>query len=219
MNDKKQENNPLEEIITAEDMVELKRDMQSAKTIEWLHKNQQQLIAGAIVFVLVLVGFSLWKEQQLAQKNSAALLYMKATNTADAVQRNALLESVVKDYGNTGYATLARLQQAASDDSAVKTAALEMLLASQGAPELVWQARLDLAELYITENKPDEARKLLQAPSGKSYEQARYYLLSRTAANDAEKAEFIQKSLDAESNDNNLVAKLESELALLRAAK
>ena len=177
MNDKKQENNPVEEAITAEDMVELKRDMQSAKTIEWLQKNQQQLIAGAIIFVLVLVGFSLWKEQQLAQKSSAALLYMKAINTVDTMQRSALLESVVKDYNSTGYATLAKLQQATNDDSSVKIAALETLIAGHGAPELVWQARLDLAEVYIAENKSDEAKKLLQVPSGKAYEQFRYYLL------------------------------------------
>ncbi len=219
MNDKKQENNPIEEIISAEDLVELKRDMQSAKVTEWLHKNQQQLIAGAVVLVLLLVGFSLWKEQQLAQKNSAALIYMKAVNTTDAAQRKALLDSVIKDYADTGYAILARLKQAGSDDVVEKIAGLEALVNSKGAPEVVWQARLDLAEVHMATGNIEEARKLLAVSSGKYYEQARYYLLSRITTDAAEKAELIQKSLDSESSDNDLVAQLEAELAVLRAAK
>jgi len=75
VNKKTQDNTPIEGMIDATDIVELKRDMQSAKVIAWLEYNQQQLIAGAVVLVLILVGVSLWKEQKLSQKNSAALVY------------------------------------------------------------------------------------------------------------------------------------------------
>ncbi|MDX8388482.1 MAG: tetratricopeptide repeat protein [Ghiorsea sp.] len=219
MNDKKQENNPVEETISAAEMVELKRDMQSAKVTDWLQNNQQQIIAGAIVFVLVLVGVSLWKEQQITYKSSAALLYMKALNVTDVTQRDALLDTVMKDYADTGYATLAKLQKVKLGGADVKEASLKGLANGQGAPELVWQARLDLAELLIGAARVDEAKKILEERLGKQYEQARYALLSSIEVNKEEKAALIQKSLDASSNDNNLTAKLEAELALLRAEK
>ena len=105
---KKEENAPVEGIIDGTDFVELKRDMQSAKVIAWLEYNQQQLIAGAIVLLLALVGVSVWKEQQLTEKNSAALLYMKAINTADETQRASLLHTVTSEYAGTGYAEIGR---------------------------------------------------------------------------------------------------------------
>ena len=219
MNDKKLENNPVEGIISAADMVELKRDMQNAKVVDWLQRNQQQLIAGAVVFVIALAGVTLWKEQKLAEKNAAALMYMKAVATKDSTEQNALLSSVIQDFSGTGYATLAKLKQGASSDQAVKVAALEALIANKGAPEFIWQARLDLAELYIAQDETEKAKALLDVRTGKAYEQLRYYLLSRIAADKQEKADYIQKSLNAESLDNDLVAALEAELALLNAQK
>lgn len=219
MNDKKKENGPVEELISATDMVELKRDMQSAKIADWLQNNQQQLIAGAVIIVVVLIGLSLWKEQQLTQSNSAALLYMKATNITDKQERTALLDSVIKDYADTGYATLARLQKAKNIEAADKTLQLEALVEGHAAPELSWQARLDLAELFIQEGKIEEAKAVLAERLGKHYEQARYALLARVASDKDEKMSLIQKSLDAELHDNDLVAELEAELAQLRAEK
>ena len=219
MKDKKQEETPLEPVISATDLVELKRDMQSAQVVDWLHKNQQQIIAAAVVFLLVLVGLSLWKEQQITQKSSAALLYMKATNTQDASQGSALLDSVMKDYADTGYATLAQLQKAKHADAASKRSSLEALINGHGAPELAWQARLDLGELLIAEGKAEEAKAVLDVRTGKQYEQMRFYLLSRLAVDTAEKETLIQKSLDAESNDNDLSVMLKAELATLRATK
>ena len=219
MSEKKQEDTPVEEHISANDMIELKRDMQSAQVTDWLQKNQQQLIAGAVVFVLALVGFSLWQEQQRTIKGSAALLYMKASNTTDAAERGFLLDSVIKDYAETGYATLAKLKKTTAQDAAVKQANLEALINAKGAPELAWQARLDLAELHIANGQSEEAAKILESRLGKQYEQARFYLLSRITTDANAKTELIQKSLDAESHDNDLVAELEAELALLRAEK
>lgn len=219
MNEKKQENIPVEGIVDAQDFVELKRDMQSAKTIAWLQQYQQHLIAGLVVLALVLVGYSLWQEQKQTQKESAALMYMKALNISDKEQRSALLDSVIKDYADTGYATLALLQKAKSDDLQARRAALEALMASHGAPELHWQARLDLAELFVAEGNTEEARTLLEAHVGKYFEQPRYALLAHISTDKGEKIEFIQKALDAESNDNDLTAELETQLALLQASE
>ena len=216
---KKEENAPVEGIIDGTDFVELKRDMQSAKIMAWLEYNQQQLIAGAIVLLLALVGVSVWKEQQLTEKNSAALLYMKAINTADETQRASLLDTVTSEYADTGYAVLAKLQKIKISDAPEKQVLLRSLTQSKVAPEFIWQARLDLAELLIVEGKDAEAEEVLAERLGKEYEQARYALLASLTEDKAEKATLIQKALDAVSNDSDLVTSLEAELASLRLEK
>ncbi len=216
---KKEEKTPVEGIIDGTDFVELKRDMQSAKIIAWLEYNQQQLIAGAIVLLLALVGVSVWKEQQLTEKNSAALVYMKAINTTDETQRASLLDTVTSEYAGTGYAILAKLQKIKISDAPEKQVLLRSLIESKVAPEFAWQARLDLAELLIVEGKGAEAEEVLAERLGKEYEQARYALLASLTEDEAEKATLIQKALDAVSNDSDLVANLEAELASLRLEK
>ncbi len=217
MSNKKQKKNPIEGVVDGTDFVELKRDMQSAKVIAWLQYNQQQLIAGAIVLVLVLIGSSLWQAQQASQKEAAALMYIKATNTSDMATKKALFDEVIETYPESGYATLARLQKSASSNTDERILALQALMEGEGVPEFVWQARLDLAEVYLEENNNDQARAVLEARVGKQYEQARYALLARLAKGD-EKVTLIQKALAAESHDNDLNAALEAELAQLQAS-
>ncbi|MDX8381911.1 MAG: tetratricopeptide repeat protein [Ghiorsea sp.] len=219
MNKKKVENSPVEGIVDGTEFVELKRDMQSAKVIAWLEYNQQQLIAGAVVIVLMLVGISLWKERELAHKEAAALMYIKAINNTNAEEKAALLDSVIKTYPDTGYATLAGLQQNSSANVDKRKEALKMLIATQGAPEFSWQARLDLASLYMAEGESDKVSELLESHMGKHFEQARYALLAEASLTPDEKIVFLQKAVDAETHDKDLTANLEAQLALLKAAK
>jgi len=219
VNKKKVENSPVEGIVDGTEFVELKRDMQSAKVIAWLEYNQQQLIAGAVVIVLLLVGVSLWKERELAHKEAAALMYIKAINNTNAEEKEALLDSVIKTYPDTGYATLAGLQQNSSASVDKRKEALEMLVATQGAPEFSWQARLDLASLYMAEGESDKVSELLESHMGKHFEQARYALLAEASSTPDEKIAFLQKAVDAETHDKDLTANLEAQLALLKAAK
>lgn len=219
MNMKTKDLNPTEIEISVDDMVELKRDMQSAHVAAWLQKNQQQLIAGVLVFVVVLIGLALWKEQRVAQREAAALAYLQATNSQDEAERNALLAAVVSEYPDSGYAVLADMQQGKAADIQTRTTHLLALTEHQGGPEIQWQARLDLAELYIAQGNADQAKALLDKRMGKHYEQARFFLLSQVATDSAEKMTLIQKSLDAETHDNDLVARLEADLATLKAAQ
>ena len=218
MSNKKQEEAPVEGVIDGTDFVELKRDMQSAKVIAWLQYNQQQLIAGAVVLVLALVGSSLWQAQQASQKEAAALVYIKATNTTNTEERNALLDSVISEYPDSGYATLATLQRSASPSVDEQEAALQALIDAKSAPEFVWQARLDLAELFMAKNDYEQAKEVLSPRVGTQYEQARFALLARLTDDADEKMTLIQKALDAASNDNDLKATLEAELAQLKAS-
>ncbi len=216
VNKKKEKNSPAEGIVDASDFVELKRDMQSAKIVAWLEYNQQQLIAAAIVLVVGLVGVSWWKEQQKAEKNAAALLYMQAVNAQDKSEKKALLDKVDSAYADTGYALLAKLQKLPLSDEATKQALLRQIMQAEVAPEFIWQARLDLAELLLQEGKQDEAAELLEQRLGKQYEQARYALLASMAQDKDQKIAWIQKALDAPSHDNDLAASLQAELASLQ---
>ncbi len=219
MSNKKQENAPVEGIVDGTDFVELKRDMQSAKLIAWLQYNQQQLIAGAVVLVIALVGNGLWQEQKRSQKEAAALMYIKAMNATNEAEQTTMFDSVIKTYPDSGYAILAKLKKSASSSVEARKAALESLIETKGAPEFVWQARLDLAVVYIEEGDMTKAKELLAFRFGKDYEQARYAFLAKLASDESEKETFIQKALDAESHDKNLKSALEAELAQLKASK
>jgi len=199
-----------DDAVLGEDVEELKRDMRSAKIVDWMQKNKQQLIAATVVFIIIMVGTALWMEKQKAIKASAAMIYFQALSTKDDGQRKVLLENVIQDYADTGYSILAHIRLAPLGDTEKHLRAV--MNASSATPEFQWQARLDLAEYLIQHQKSDDAKGLLNDTVGKQYEQLRFYLLSKTVSGD-EKTEYLQKALDAISNDDVLKTNIEAELA------
>ncbi len=198
----------------AAEMEELKRDMRSAQVVDWMQNNQQQLIAGVVAVLLVLAGASLWLERNKSQKDSAATLYHQALASSDLEEKRAMLEMVIRDYGSTGYGSLANLYMAKLSDQ--PEAYLNALIhSSASTPELAWQARLDLAEWYISKDNIEDAKAELAEPVGKQYEQLRHYLMAEASTDVAEKRKHLQMSLDSESNDQLLKTKVESILAEL----
>lgn len=198
----------------AAELEELKRDMRSAQVVDWVQNNQQQLIAGAVALLLVLAGISLWMERAKSQKDSAATLYHQALASSEAGKKQAMLEMVTMDYDGTGYAALAHLYLAKLADN--PEAHLNALIYGRGVTnEIAWQARLDLAEWYLSQEKSAEASKLLAEQVGKQYEQLRHYLMAEAATDAAEKKKHLQQSLDAISNDELLKARVESMLSQL----
>jgi len=192
------------------DMEELKRDMRSAKITNWFEKNQQQLIAGAVIVLVAMAGFGLWSEKQKSYKESAAMMYFQALSVADDSQRQALLEAVVNDYDDTGYAILAHVRLAPLTDTEQHLRAV--IDSDDATPEFRWQARLDLAEFFIAQDKIDESKVVLQDSVGKQFQQLRYALLAKISTGDAQK-DYLQKALNASSNDSVLKADIETQLA------
>ncbi|MDX8397296.1 MAG: tetratricopeptide repeat protein [Mariprofundaceae bacterium] len=193
---------------------ELKRDMRSAKLTDWLQQHQQQLLVGAVVLLVLLMAGGLWSEKQKTYKASAAMMYYQALASADDKQRQALFESVVKDFSDTGYAILSHVRLAVLSD---REKHLRIVMDhSEATTELKWQARLDLAEYLIEQDNKAEAKTLLQARTGSQFEQLRHYLLSQVASAE-EKQTHLQKALDAISNDNVLKTTIETQLAKLSA--
>ncbi|MBL4759593.1 MAG: tetratricopeptide repeat protein [Mariprofundaceae bacterium] len=189
---------------------ELKRDMRSAKVTDWFEKNQQQLIAGAVIVLVLMAGTGLWSEKQKTYKESAAMIYFQALSVVDNSQRQALLEAVVKDYTDTGYAVLAHVRLAPLADTEQHLRAV--IENDDATPEFRWQARLDLAEFFIAQDKIDESKVLLQKLVGEQFQQLRYALLAETSTGNTQK-EYLQKALNASSNDAVLKADIETKLA------
>lgn len=198
----------------AAEMEELKRDMRSAQIVDWAQNNQQQLIAAAVAVVLILAGGTLWLERNKSQKDSAATLYHQALSTSDTEQKKVMLEMVINDFGDTGYGSLAHLYMAKL--SSQPEAHLNALIhGSASTPELAWQARLDLAEWYLGNGKADEVKVVLAESVGKQYEQLRHYLLAEASTGNTEKQKHLRMSLDSDSNDAFLKARVEQMLSEL----
>jgi len=198
----------------AVDMEELKRDMRSAKMADWLQKNQQQLIAGAVIVLMALVAGGLWSEHKQSQKESAAAMYYQALSEVDADKRQALLEAVVQGYQGTGYAVLSHVRLATMSEPEKHLKAV--MNDSHATEELRWQAALDLAEYWINNEKSEDAKALLNKPVGKQFEQLRFYLLAEISSGE-EKQGYLQKALDAISNDDVLKTDIEAQLAKVGA--
>jgi predicted negative regulator of RcsB-dependent stress response len=214
------EKKPVDDPMNTEDhsalkaeMNELKREMRSAKWGAWAQDNKQSLLAGLVLLVLAMLGGGLWIENDRSNRASAAILYQQALSEQDLTTKTTLLENVSSDFSGSSYGALA-LMQLARVDTANTAAHLQALINhSKAMEEWVWQARLDLAELNIEQGNAQAARKHLEQPVGKQYEQLRHYLMAEISVDAAEKEEHLKKALDAPSLDEGLKRKIESQLA------
>jgi predicted negative regulator of RcsB-dependent stress response len=195
------------------EMDELKRDMRSAKWAAWGQDNKQSLLAGLTLLVVALLASGLWIENERSHRESAAILYQQALSQQDMATKKTLLENVRSDFSDSSYGALA-LMQLARVDTGNTAAHLKALIShSKAMEEWVWQARLDLAELNIEQGNAQAARKYLEEPVGKQYEQLRHYLMAEISTDAAEKEEHLKKALDAPSLDEVLKRKIKSQLA------
>ncbi|MDQ6994396.1 MAG: tetratricopeptide repeat protein [Mariprofundaceae bacterium] len=195
-----------------EEMAELKKDMKSAKIVDWIQNNQQMLMLAVVLVLIAMFAGGLWSEQQKTKKEAAAMMYYQAISLRDDDKKKTLLNQVKHDYADTAYATLATLRLANLSDTEKNLR--ELMENKEISPEFRWQASLDLAEYLIQQGKKDAAKLLLNKRVGSEYEQLRYALLASVSEGDAKK-DALQKSLDAASHDDVLKEKVTSELAQL----
>jgi predicted negative regulator of RcsB-dependent stress response len=213
---KKPEQEPID--VSHEELEELKREMRSAQLTAWAIANQQKIIAGVVVLLMVIVGVSLWKEHRASQRASAATLYQQALNVQQVDDKRSLLQAIIKDYDDTVYGDLARLLLVNVDEEH----AAEYLQALMDRPDvddsIKMQARLDLAQLRLDAGDKAAARELLATGGLADYEQLRHYLLAQAASDDAQRVEHLKKARDAISHDAELSQRIERQLSTLDAA-
>lgn len=195
-----------------EEMAELKKDMKSAKTVDWIQNNQQMLMVAVVLVLIAMFAGGLWSEQQKTKKEAAAMLYYQGISLQDKDKQKVLLEQVKQDYADTAYASLASMRLASFVD--IERNLRELMANKEIKPELRWQASLDLAEYLIQQDKKDAAKLVLKNHVGLEYEQLRYALLASVSEAEAKK-DALKKSLDALSHDDVLKEKVIAELAQL----
>ena len=148
------------------EMEELKREMRSAQWAEWVQKNQKSMMIAVAFLLVALMAGGIWIENRKAQAESAANLYQQAVMAADATQKQAMMEAVIKDFGAGSYGALA-LMQLANLDRASREAHLNALIAHPAAmAEWVWEAKLDLAALKIQQGDKAAAMQQLEGQFG-----------------------------------------------------
>ena len=194
------------------EMSELKQDMRSAKITHWIQKNQQMLMTVTVLLVMAMFAGGMWSEHKKTQMESAAMMYYQGISSQDKAQQQALLEQVIRDYAETTYATLSHMRLATLVDTEQH---LHAVIDHSQEAELRWQATLDLAEYLMSQGKNDDVKSLLKDHMGQQFEQPRYSLLANIS-NGNEKKEYLQKAVDAVSNDKVLKEKLEAQLAQLQ---
>ncbi len=210
---------PAEPQISKTEVDELRRDMRSAQVAAWVEKNRKQLAMGLGVFVVFLVAIGFWQEHSRSQSASAATVYEQALQQKNSEQRQALLHKLIEDFPSSSYAAMAEMELVALDEAHAEQHLQALLNHSKSSDIWKWQARLDLAELYIAKGKKDQAGAMLGERVGKAYEQLRQYYLALLADDATQRAEHLQRALDAESHDDQLKNKIERLLAEARASQ
>lgn len=198
---------------SGQELAELKRDMRTARLIEWARAHQQALIAAALGLVLAIVGASLWWEHAKSTREAAAMLYHRALAAQAEAERRTLFEQVVRDYKDTTYAALALMLLAANDEANADKHLKALLHHPRLSDELGWQASLDLAAWHLRHGSQEKARTLLSKPVGPHYEQLRHYLMAEAAPTQEEASAHLQQALAAISHDENLKRVIEQRLA------
>jgi predicted negative regulator of RcsB-dependent stress response len=199
------------------DMEELKRDMRNAQLLDWAKKNQSKLIAAAVVFVILLIGAVTWINKNKTERNTAANIYYQALSMVKDSDKQKLMQALVDKHLGTAYAALAEMQLAHLDSAHAKAHLQAVIDNSKSMQEWIWQARLDLAHLWIDEGKPAKALPLLQPSVGAAYEQLRQSLLADASSDPADKISHLKLAQAAQSLDDTLKRRIDNELQGLEA--
>lgn len=215
MNDKKAADEAVESensSFAAEEMEELKREMRSAKWVAWMEDNKQSLMAGLAGLVVVLLIAGYWIESERATRVVAATVYQQALNEQDTEKKRSLLENVSRDFSDSSYAALALMQLARFDSENAEKHLKGLIAHGKAMEEWIWQARLDLAELYIERGDMQAAQPYLDGKVGEQYQQLQHYLQAMASGDEGDKQMHLQKALDSPSLDDELKQKIESQL-------
>ncbi len=136
----------------------------------FLSRHRVILSVGIIIILLAAMGFFGYEKYQRHQTAKAAVLYSELVDTMVEGQTStarASADTLIKQYGNTPYATMARFFLARMDMESKQIPAAEKNLTAvvdqHDAPRgMRSMARLNLARLYVDQHQAQKALGLLQ---------------------------------------------------------
>jgi predicted negative regulator of RcsB-dependent stress response len=143
-------------------------DEQVEQLRRWWKKNGFSTMVGIAVGIGVVAGWQMWTNYQQQQSSAAASYYQQVINsikTEQIAQAEITGETLLREYGNTGYATLAALLLARSSVEQQKMQEAQHYLTwveeHTSIDEYKQIARLRLARLLNQNNDQDGALALL----------------------------------------------------------
>lgn len=148
--------------------MELDEHEQGERVRTWLRQNGGSLILGIALGLGLVFGWKWWQGRGDAHQQEAATQYQLLADAAeakDAAKVQAFATQLTAKYGDTAYASLARLRHAGFLQDSGKTA--EAIKVLQAAPaderaDIAEIRQLRLARLWLIAGKPAEAAKVLE---------------------------------------------------------
>ncbi len=162
------EDKPLTEYLTEQEQVELLK--------KWIKQYSIVILAGVLLAVAAITGWRFWQDRQAKIYAHASGVYdemlsMRAQNNQEQtlVQANKLFSH----YNHTVYGQMAALMLARSatskNDYPEAQKQLQWVMDNSDNASMQQIARLRLARLLITMNKPDESIKLLDTVNDEAF--------------------------------------------------
>ena len=197
-------------------------DEQVEKLKKWWEENGRSVIAGIIIGVGGLFGYRYWIDLQEATAEAASAHFvqmMEALKSSDNAAVAERADTLISDYSDTEYATLARFALARnlveSGEYDQAQAQLEQIIGTVGDAPLGFLARKRLASVQLqsaqleqalvtlsVEFPPafsagvDELKGDIYAQQGKIDEAAYAYREALSATPEPANGEFLQQKLD-----------------------
>jgi predicted negative regulator of RcsB-dependent stress response len=197
-------------------------DEQVEKLKRWWEENGRSVIAGIIIGVGGLFGYRYWIDLQEATAEAASAHFvqmMEALKSSDNAVVAERADTLISDYSDTEYATLARFALARnlveSGEYDQAQAQLEQIIGTVGDAPLGFLARKRLASVQLQSAQPEQALVTLSvefppafsagvdelkgdiyAQQGKIDEAANAYREALSATPGPANGEFLQQKLD-----------------------
>ncbi|WP_122502978.1 tetratricopeptide repeat protein [Pseudomonas viridiflava] len=155
-------------------------DDELAGVKDWWQRNGKPLVAGGLLALIVVLGWQFWQRYQANQSQGASMLYQQLLETAltpsgqaDTTRVAEISGKLKSEYGGTTYAQYGSLfvAKVAVDTGKLDDAAAELkVVADKPANETLGEiARQRLARVLASQNKADDALKLLDGDAEKSF--------------------------------------------------
>lgn len=155
-------------------------DEQMVAVKDWWQRNGKPLVTGGLLALIVVLGWQGWQKYQTNQSQGASALYQQLLETAltpsgqaDAGRVAEIAGKLKSDFGGTPYAQYGSLfvAKVAVDTGKLDDAVAELKSVSDKPASVTLGeiARQRLARVLASQNKPEDALKLLDGQADKAF--------------------------------------------------
>ncbi len=157
------------------DDIVLTQEEQVEQTKQWLKKNIPSIIIGLVLGIGMVYGYTTYQDSRITESQEASALYEKIIAAEKPTELAAENHDTFKsDYAFTPYAAkIALLHAKGLAESGKTDEAIDVLkwAESNAKEELVSSiAKLRQADIYLSENKLDDANKIVSQSAPKGFE-------------------------------------------------